>query len=873
MPEKKKTVSARGRHARKKHRRIQWSGIWKWSLVTVACAVAFGILGYGYLLFSGDRLLKENLAKMNVPEASIVYDANGEEFYRFFRENRDLAQMEEIPELLIKAFVAKEDQRFYEHEGIDIWAIGRALMTDIMRGSLVQGGSTITQQLAKNLFLNPEKTFLRKATEASIAVALENQFSKNEIMMMYLNTIFFGQGAYGIKSASQVYFGKDNLHDLELWEIATLAAIPKAPSRYNPIDDPEKSKEQRAVVLRLMEEQGYITAEERKAASEVDYKPPQKKKATSGNQAFVDYVLAEIEEKTGITEEQLMIGGYRIYTTLNRKAQEAVHTTLSKPDWYTDDKADQKVEAGMVILDSKTGAIQAMFGGREYTARGVNRATEKHQPGSSFKPIAVYAPALESGDWHPYSQLVDQRMSFGDYQPRNYDGKYAGNVTMTEAIRTSKNVPAVWLLDQIGVDRGIAFAESVGIEMAKEDRNLAIALGGLTYGASPLEMAQAYTAFANNGVWSEAYAVQSITDAEGNVIYEHEPRSKQVMSAQSAYYMTRMLEKAVDSGTGQNARMNRAVAGKTGTTQIGLDGVQDPNANRDAWFVGYTPEWTAAIWMGFPRTDEEHYLKAKSGTPAKMFAEAMTLALEGTEPAEFTRPEGVKEMPSPPRPVQDLAAMYEDVERAVYLTWSGTGEGLVYHIYRKAEDEESFTRLHSTQEQLVRDYTAELGKEYTYYVVAYDPELGMESSQSNTVTIKLPAEEEYSFPPDGTLNPDGEEREESEDGEEGPHEDSSQEDESGSGPGIEINIRDWIERGLRGGTITGPGGSENQQGTGDSGSSMEDRNRSESSGGGTNRGSAESNSSGRNNAAGQTDGDTSGRAVEGGREAEEAAAY
>lgn len=820
MAEQKKGAST-GRHARTKpakpKKKLSWRRVIKWSFILVVMAAVLGMAGYVWILFNGDRMLKENLAKLEVPEASIVYDANQEEIYRFYRENRDLATQEELPDLLVQAFVAKEDQRFYEHEGIDIWSIGRAVVTDLMHGSFVQGGSTITQQLAKNLFLNADKTIMRKATEASMAVALENRFDKDEIILQYLNTIFFGQRAHGVKSAAKVYFGKENLDELELWEMATLAAIPKAPSLYNPITDPEKSKEQRQVVLKLMHEQGYITEEQRIAAAEVDYVQPKQSQGNSGYQAFIDYVLTEVEEKAGITEDRLLVEGYKIYTTLNPQAQQAVNATLSKSDWYTDDKEDQLVESGMVIMDHRTGAIQAMYGGRQYTVRSTNRATEKHQPGSAFKPIVSYAPALETGSWNPYSMLRDEKMSFGSYSPSNYDFEYEGEVTMIDAVKVSKNVPAVWLLNEVGIDKGLQFAKDVGIEMAAEDRNLAIALGGLTYGASPLEMAEAYTPFANQGMWSEGYALAKVENAAGNALYEQKTVTREVMSAQNAYYMTEMLEEVVKSGTGRAARMDRGVAGKTGTTQVGLDSVKDSSANRDAWFVGYTTEWTAAIWMGFPRTDENHYLKAKSGTPAAMFAESMTAALKGREATWFSKPQGVKDMPVPPKAITDVATMYEDIERAVYITWSSVGEGYEYHLFRKAVDEEEVKRLNTTTEDLVRDLSVEYGKTYEYYVVAVEPSSGLQSDHSNVSSIVIPTEEDYEEPLDSILDLGGEDGEEDseEDGDPSDNaEDGGQNGEPGSGNG---DGTDGSNTGDGGGTSGDIGGSDQPAGDNEGG--------------------------------------------------------
>lgn len=754
MKEKQDGKIHRAKTRKRKHRKLfsLW-GLFKIALIAIVIAAVFLTVGYIYLMFNGEQLLKENLAKLDMPEATIVYDANGEEISRYFRENRDLAKVDELPELLVQAFVAKEDQRFYEHEGLDFWAIGRAVVTDIMHGSYVQGGSTITQQLAKNLFLNADKTMMRKASEAAIAVALENNFNKDEIMQQYLNTIFFGHQAYGVKAASKLYFSKDDLSQLELWEIATLAAIPKAPSLYNPWTDAEKSKQQRQIVLRLMQEQGYITEEERAAAAEVDYVRPDSVKVSS-QQAFLDYALQEVNEQTGLTEEQLRVEGYRIYTTLNPTAQEAVSETMGKDDWYTDDSEEQKVESAMVILDHQTGAIQALYGGRAYTARGTNWALEKRQPGSSIKPVVVYAPALETDLWQPYSMLSDELTSYGGYKPQNYDHKYEGEVTMIDALRVSKNTSAVWLLQQMGIDTGLKYAESVGIEIEAEDRNLAIALGGMTYGVSPLQMAQAYTPFASEGTWTEAFAVLKVEDSKGRVIYEHESNQKQVLSKQTAYEMTYMLEQVVQAGSGRNAQMDRAVAGKTGTTQVGLDDVQGAVANRDVWFVGYTPEWTAAIWLGFPQTDTKHYLKISSNVPSQMFAESMTNAMSGMPVTSFVKPDDVDPIQTPPDAPDQITVEYDESNQAVVIEWSEVSGVDQYELHRKNADDAEFDTIMSVN-PIVHDLMVEAGNTYEYFVVAVDHNTDLKSKPSNIVSIQIPEEEENTQQElDDLLHPD-----------------------------------------------------------------------------------------------------------------------
>lgn len=790
--------------SRGKKKRWTFRRVFMMMFFMTAAAVFAAMVVYLYVLVSGENKLKRNLAALErLPEATVIYDAEGNEVYRLYRENRDMVKLDEVPELLRQAFIATEDKRFYEHSGIDFISIGRALITDLMHGSFVQGGSTITQQLAKNLFLSPEKTLLRKATEASMALALENNFSKNEILELYLNTIFFGQRAYGVKSAAKVYFGKDNLHDLELWEIATLAGIPKAPSRYNPISDPELSKQRRAVVLRLMYEQGIISEQEMEEAAAVDYQRPA---AGVGNDdihmPFIDYVLEEVREKTGLTEEQLLLGGYHIRTSLNQQAQRVMAETLNNPERYPKDGPKQKVQSAMIILDHQSGEIVAIYGGRDYAPRGLNRVLAKRQPGSSFKPIAVFAPALETGKWTVDSRLKDEPMSFGDYLPRNYDGKYRGEVTMREAVRDSVNVSAVWLLSQIGVDKGIEFARRAGVELTAEDRNLAIALGGLTVGASPLEMAQAYAAFANQGVWVEAHAVLQIMDTNGKLYYEHKPNTRRLLSPENAWYMTEMLQEAVRNGTGRNARMDRPSAGKTGTAQY-----KDTGGNRDVWFVGYTPEWTAAVWMGFDHTDDDHYLTSGSGTPAKLFADVMSAALKGRKVTSFVKPAGIKDPPKAPRAVGDLAAVFDEEEGGVTLTWSKAGDNLIYLLYRKEAESADAVLLDTVTNTTVKDWTVEFGKTYQYYVVVRHPDSGLESEPSNVVEVTVPSielpldppfDEEDGWPDGGDWN-DGE----------------------GEAPGWEGDPDDGQNGGHRGDEQVGEaeGGGDDRGGRGDDGRS------------------------------------------------------
>jgi len=742
----KKRGGKKGRH---------WFG---WFLAAGCLAVVCAVVGYLLIVLNGERILAANQKAFEFAETTVIYDKDGREAAALATvENREYVAFKDIPELLYLAFVAVEDKRFYEHEGVDFWAIGRAIVKDIMARSMVEGGSTITQQLAKNMFLSHEKTFFRKASEASIAVALENNLSKDEILELYLNRIYFGRGAHGILAASKLYFGKSDLKDLEVWEIAILAGIPKAPNVYNPISNLERSLERMAVVLSLMEQQGLITADQAEEAKKkaADYEPPEGAYAGAAAQkfpAFVDYVASEAERVTGLTEEELRVGGYRIYTTLNTKAQRIVEQAFADPDNFEESADERIVQGAMVIIDHRTGEIEAMAGGREYQNKGLNRAVQPRQPGSSFKPIAVYGPALETGEWFPWSSLTDEKRCYGDYCPKNPNGKYAGKITMRQALKESRNASTVWLLNEIGVDRGIEFAKRLGIELDKDDRNLAIALGGLTRGVTPMEMATAYSVFASGGVSVDPHAIVRVEDRKGKVIYEYKaPEAKRLIRPETAWYMTEMLQAVLESGgTGTKARIGRPVAGKTGTTEHGIPGFKS-SGNRDVWFVGYTPEWTAAVWMGYDRTDERHVLKRGSSMAAAMFARVMSEALKDVPKSSFVKPEGVKTVAKPPT-VGGFSVVWSEADFGVRLTWARQpGEGLLYRVYRKAGNEDGFELLTVTGETTALDLAVEPGGAYEYYVTAWDKEHAIEGDSSTVRGVTVPERDqtEPAMPGDG----------------------------------------------------------------------------------------------------------------------------
>lgn len=670
--------------------RRRWRKAVRWTVIILLVLAVFGIAG---VVIAGELMIDETkLTEMS--QTSTVYDKDGQEIASLYVENRKLIEdFSKVPDYVRAAFIATEDRRFYRHLGVDPIGIARAFVVNLRAGTTVEGGSTITQQLAKLTFLTHDRVFSRKIKEAIIAVNLERKFSKDEILEMYLNQIYFGHGAYGIETASQMFFGK-SVTELTLGEAALLAGVPKAPSNYSPYTNLDKALERRKVVLKLMEEQQYITADERMMAEREEVRLKELPQRSGFAQAYLDYIIKEAERKYGFTEAELYRGGYKIYTYMERQAQEALEAVFADDAYFPPSVDDQKMESAMVILDHKTGGIVAMAGGREYVAKGINWATQRdRQPGSAFKPIAVYGPALEAG-WEPYDTLPDKKMTYkeyGNWTPTNAGGRYRGQVTMMTALTHSINTSAAWLLNELGPETGYDFAVRLGIPLDENDRhNLAISLGGTTQGVSPLDMAQAYTAFANNGTLMRAIAIQKITTQDDRLIVESKPDGEPVMSVQSAYYMTRMLENVVKEGTGTNARMDRAVAGKTGTVALDPDLYPNISGNKDAWFVGYTPEWTAAVWMGYPKTDEKHYLRFSGGNyPAKLFKEVMSRGLKGRPITQFERPEGVAELVPPVRltRITDLKAAYNPDTGVVELSWTPLEpQGYIgYRVYRRAE--------------------------------------------------------------------------------------------------------------------------------------------------------------------------------------------
>lgn len=574
-------------------------------------------------------------------QTSSLYDADGELMSELRgAENRTLVSLDEVPRHTQLAFIAAEDLRFYTHKGIDVYRIFGALRSNLRSGSRVEGASTITQQLAKLTHLSSEKTIRRKLEEISLAFQIERQYSKDEILEMYLNTVYFGRGAYGLQTAAHVFFGVD-VKELTLVQSASLAAAIKAPSVYAPHTNPENNKSRRNYILQTMLENGFITQEEYDEAAGQSLWVLAEQEDTQVYSWYVDEVLRESSERLGLTTDEVIRGGFSIYTAYDGRLQRIADDVYADSSLFPSNASDgTPMQSAMAVVDVSSGAVHAMIGGRDYAVkRGLNRATQmRRQPGSALKPLAVYGPALEKG-YTTASVLLDQKTTFaGGYTPKNAGDRYYGNVTMRSAVRNSLNTTAVRLLDEIGIDSSIEYLTKMGIPTQESDRNLSLALGSMTYGVTPVELAAAYVPYANGGVYFEPYCVEKIVSSRGDVVYRHEASGKRVISEQNAYLMTSMLQSVVSSGTGTRMlSANTPVAGKTGTVSMS-------GGNRDIWMAAYNTELSVTVWMGFDQTDAKH--KIPNGitggkNTASIAAAFFKKAYADRDKPKFTEPDGL----------------------------------------------------------------------------------------------------------------------------------------------------------------------------------------------------------------------------------------
>jgi len=605
------------------------------SLAFVVVAGA-GLTFYFTILFDLPRLT--TLKDYNPYIVSEVYSEDGVLIGEFFVERRTVVPISQMPRLLVKAFIAAEDARFFEHRGIDYWRILGAAFRNIEALDVVQGGSTITQQIAKSFFLTPERSLVRKIKEIVLAHQIERYLTKNEILFLYLNQIYLGEGAYGVAAAANAYFGKP-VQNLSLAECAILAGLPPSPNNLSPLRYPKKARERQLYVLNRMVERKMITQEQARKAQEEEIRlRPRAPKGYHDAPYVVEQVRQYVEQKYG--KELLYKGGLKIYTTINSKlqklAQKAVEKGLEEFEARAGKGKDrEQVQGALVALDPQTGFILAMVGGRDFSSSQFNRVTQaRRQAGSAFKPI-VYAAALDKG-FTPATILVDEPFSYMDvpgkepWEPQNFDREFWGPITFRKALTFSRNVVTVKIAQSIGLDYLISFAKNLGIK-SKMEPHLSLALGSAN--VTLLELTRAFSVFAAQGYRSEPILISQIQDKEGNILEEAEPSSVEVISPQTAYLMTSLMQSVIQEGTGQRAKaLGRPAAGKTGTT----------NDTRDAWFIGYIPQkLIAGAWVGYDieKSLGTHETGAVAALP--LWLEFMKGAVAEMPVENFAVPDGI----------------------------------------------------------------------------------------------------------------------------------------------------------------------------------------------------------------------------------------
>lgn len=615
----------------------------KWLVVIF---LSISLVTSTYLVFLAKTAHVQNL-ESSLSKTTEIFDVNNKKAGELYAQKGTYVHLNQVSANIPKAVLSTEDRNFYHEYGFSFKGIARAMFLLVKnkllhRNYISGGGSTLTQQLVKNAYLSQEQTMTRKLKELFLSIQVENVYSKNEILTMYLNNAYFGNGVWGVQDAARKYFG-ENAVNLSVPDSAVLAGMLTSPSAFNPIDHPKAAKWRRNVVLQLMVENNKLTQAQANyyKKTPITLRDTYVRKDGYKYPYYFDAVIDEAISKYGMTESEIMNRGYRIYTNLNQAQQQAMQNNFNNNAIFPANAADgTEVQAASIGVSPTTGGVTAVVGGRgKHVFRGYNRATQiTRQPGSTMKPLAVYTPALEAG-YKFDSELVDKKKSYGTnhYTPKNYNNVYQGKVPMYEALAQSMNAPAVWLLNQIGVNRGYQSVKDFNIPVTKKDKNLALALGGMSGGVSPQQMAGAYTAFANGGKIVKPFYIRKIVDSTGKVVVDNTAKQegRQIMSSSVAKQMTSMMLGVFNNGTGADAKpYGYQVAGKTGSTEADNTGSAD--ATKDKWIIGYTPDLVVATWEGFDNTSQAHHLENLSGTGVgPLFKNEMQTMLPYTKNSSF----------------------------------------------------------------------------------------------------------------------------------------------------------------------------------------------------------------------------------------------
>ncbi|MFC3038901.1 PBP1A family penicillin-binding protein [Virgibacillus xinjiangensis] len=754
--------NSQSRTARRKQKKNKNKPLWKRIIFTIFIVLlAIGIASAGLVTYWIATAPEIDASMLTDPFPSQVLDEDGNQFASLGAEQRSRVEYEELPDVLVDAVTATEDARFFEHPGIDLRRIGGAVIANVTSGFGSEGASTITQQVVEKSFLSPDKKISLKVQEQWLALKLEREYSKEEILEMYLNKIYYGAGAYGVGKAAEIYFGKTDLGELTLPEAAILAGLPQRPSAYNPFENPDLMKERMNTVLTLMVRHGKISEQEAEEARKVDIPSllTDTRRDPVAYEAFLQQVEKEVSEK--IDGANIHTDGLKIHTTLDKEAQEHVEYLLSDESPVTFPNED--IQAGMTVLDTSTGAIKAVGGARGGLENGgLNYAINVgHQPGSAIKPIAAYGPAIEYNNWSTYHQILDEPYSKGDWSPQNFDGQFHGWVSAREALTMSYNIPALKTIEEVGVGNAAEFAEKLGITL--ESRNVGEAIGGTETEVSPLQLAGAFRAFGNEGIYNEPYAVTKVEFPDGETV-EFETKPEAVMDDSTAYMITDMLQSVMTEGTGTSANVpGLHVAGKTGTTNL------EGGAAGDAWFSGYTTNYTMAVWTGYPDNEPLE----DTSLSRQLFKLAMEEISADIDTPDFEKPDSVVEvavekgsnpakLPSPYTPssqivtelfvkgtepsntsekfdqldpISDLNAAFNEETNSIDISWSyNTGSNVEFEV-SASEDGGQMQVLSSTSDTSMSISDVEPGTEYEIQVVAVDGSDSSNRSEARSTTV------------------------------------------------------------------------------------------------------------------------------------------
>jgi penicillin-binding protein 1A len=739
----------------------------------------FGSTLFAYYASSAPKIVEDQLKD---PISSEIFDMNGELVTKVGIENRDYVEYEKIPEVVKDAVLATEDNRFFEHPGIDFIRLGGAVIANLTNGYGSQGASTLTQQVIKNQFLTPDKTPKRKAQEAWLAYQLEQKYSKEEIFEMYVNNVVdYDDGIHGIATAAQYYYGK-NLDQLELHEVAMLAGIPQRPRAHNPFRNPDLAEQRRNTVLKLMNLHGKISKEEMEEAQAIPVESTLKKveDRVVNSQKFDSYIDVVIDEVEAMGDYNLFTDGLKIYTNIDPVAQEHVEKVLSGQ--ASIQFPDEELQAGITLLDTNTGAIRAIGSGRnQEVKRGFNYAIDtRRQPGSTIKPILDFGPAIEYLGWSTYEQLVDEAHTYTGGTPiNNWDNKYMGQMSIRKALYLSRNIPALKTIQKVGLEQADKFATGLGFDFKNVYESYAIGgLGGEDKGVSPFQMAGAYAAFGNEGIYNEPHAVTKIVLRDGETEINRKVESHVAMKDSTAYMVTDMLKDVLTKGTGTNAKVAGlpAVAGKTGTTNYDKETRQKFKFNSgdvpDAWFTGYTTNYTISVWTGY--SNQSVPVKVKDQKIAQLiFKDIMGTISKGIATPDFKQPKSVVEsaveigsnpamIPSELTPQDQIThelfirgkepkeiskqyqklqapasfkGTYEKESNEITLTWEYTGTEDVQFEVRELDGAGSNQVLYTIKDKTVTVKNPEPGVEHTYQVITISGD-----RRSEPVEVKVQVE-------------------------------------------------------------------------------------------------------------------------------------